>query len=170
MTEQKVETKALSLETQILEALKGLKISVEAMDTKFQEMDTKLEKKFQEMDTKFQEMDTKFEKKFQEMDTKFEKKFQGINKTLNRLSSDLALVKGQTFEDIARRYCEKQFGRKFSKNYCVNSVCDLVRIVLSQETKRHSNATEIIDKSMVIMAKILQVLCFSKFRIQIFFV
>jgi hypothetical protein len=85
-----------------------------------------------------------------------------MDKKLNRVSSDLAVVKGQTFEDIARRYCEKQFGRKFSKNYCVNSVCDLVRIVLSQETERHSNATEIIDKSMNIMEKILQVPLFYK--------
>jgi esterase/lipase len=148
MAEQKVETKPQSSETQILEAIKELQTSMKAMETKF--------------DNKFQEMETKFDNKFQEMETKFDNKFQEMDKKLNRVSSDLAVVKGQTFEDIARRYCEKQFGRKFSKNYCVNSVCDLVRIVLSQETERHSNATEIIDKSMNIMEKILQVPLFYK--------
>jgi catalase (peroxidase I) len=83
-----------------------------------------------------------------------------MDKKLNRISSDLAVVKDQTFEDIARRYCEKQFGRNFSKNYCAISVCDLVRLVLTQETKQHSNEIEIIDKSMNIMEKILQVLLF----------
>jgi hypothetical protein len=124
----------------------------------------------QKLETKTQSFDTeRILQAIKGMDTKFENKFQEIDKKLNRMSAEVSLLKGQFFEKNAREICGKKFGQVFSKNYVANSVCDLVRLVLSQDMAKRPNATQIVDESMKVMKKLLEVLCFHNFVFPSFF-